>query len=169
MSEIIFGNTTDFGIRYVPGWNLEEDRLPIGNLHLILGGQLIGDNDESCLIGTWMYRMERILSVLENDVDKLFHSEFENRSDEEIFELIFKSNQLPEEFHPDFLHLPTLPPKVWQYCYVGLDETSDAYLIGMICKSDEMKFLWALPTLHCDSLIANFVRLGRFLCVQTVK
>jgi len=142
MTEKIFGNRTEFGIRYVSGWKSDDSKYNFGKLHLLLNGHLIGDENETCLIGTWISSMEKNLVLIENNSNKLYHSEFHKRTDEEIFEIIYKSNQLPEEFNQKHIDLPVLPNEVWQNCNLSIDETIDAYLIAMICDRDIMKFIW---------------------------
>lgn len=142
MTERIFGNKTGFGIRYVSGWKSNDGKYYFGKLHLLLNGQIIGDKNETCLMGSWISSMEHNLSLIENNSKRFYHPEFDKRTDEEIFELIYKSNQMPNEFNKDFIDLPVLPNEIWQYCNMGIDETIDAYLITMICKNHVMKFIW---------------------------
>ena len=131
MTERIFGNKTDFGIRYVSGWQSQDSKYYFGKLHLLLNGQIIGDKNESCLIVAWISRMQNILTLIENNSHRFYNPEFDKRTDEEIFELIYKSNQLPNEFNKDFIDLPVLSSEIWQYCNLSIDETTDAYLITM--------------------------------------
>ena len=142
MTEKIFGNKSEFGVRYMPGWKSKNGESHFAILHLLLDGQLIGDNNETALVGTWMRAMQNILDLLSHDYEKLYHEEFENRTDTEIFELIYKSNQLEEEFDPKFLHLPVLTNEIWRNCNINIDETIDAYLLTMIGKDDHIKFIW---------------------------
>ncbi|MCC6583622.1 MAG: hypothetical protein IT271_07965 [Chitinophagales bacterium] len=70
------------------------------------------------------------------------HKEFNSRSDEEIFELIFKSNQLEEEFKPQYKYLPILENTIWQDCHISIDETTDAWQIAMIQEDKILKIMW---------------------------
>jgi len=142
MTERVFGNKTEFGIKYVSGWKSQDSKYYFGKLHLLLNGQIIGDKNETCLIGTWISSMEDNLTLIENNSDRFYHPEFDKRTDEEIFELIYKSNQLPNEFNKHFIDLPVLSNEIWQYCNLSIDETIDAYLITMICESEILKFIW---------------------------
>ena len=142
MTEKIFGNKSEFAVRYVPGWKSQNNEYLHGKLHLMLNGFLLGDKDEDCLIETWISSMEHNLKLIENNSSKLYHPEFQKRTDEEIFELIYKSNQLPDEFNKNYLHLPIIPNEIWQNCNLSIDETIDAYLITMTCEKDILKFIW---------------------------
>ncbi|MFZ1789623.1 MAG: Imm42 family immunity protein [Saprospiraceae bacterium] len=142
MTDKVFGNKTEFGIRYVPGWKAKDSNLYFAKLHLLLDGQLIGNKNETSLVGTWMHSIQNILNLLTQDFEKLYHDEFENRTDAEIFELIYKANQLEEEFDSKFLHLPVLKNEIWVNCNINLDETIDAFLLSIIVKDEKIKFIW---------------------------
>jgi hypothetical protein len=141
MKEHIFGNT-DFGIRYQPNTKLIDHNRELAQLHLIIDNQIIGDPEEVCLVATWIASMEGNLHTIENHSEKLYHPEFENRTEQEIFELIYKSNQLEEEYKVEFEYLPVLPETIWQHCNFTIDETIDAYQIAMICKDEHITFIW---------------------------
>jgi hypothetical protein len=79
---------------------------------------------------------------LTNNVVKLYNKEFKNRTENEIFQMIYKANQMEEEYEEEFSYLPILPNSIWRYCNVGLDETIDAYLLTITSKDDEIKFIW---------------------------
>lgn len=151
MIEKVFGSKSTFGIRYVPGWKSEDGRHYFGKLHLILADQLIGDESETCLIGTWMYYMKRTLNLIIQDIDKLYHEEFKNRTDEEIFELIYKSNQCHEEYDPVFHYLPVITNDIWVSCNINIDETIDAYKLVMIKNHEQIKFIWKGWRKPCQS------------------
>ena len=139
----IFGNRKLFGIRYLPGWKSKDGRHQFATLHLILGNQIIGNPEEVCLVGTWLARLENILRILQTRTDKLFKAEFINKTDREVFELIFKSNQLDEEFDPKYSYLEQLDSEVWQFCSISIDETTDSYKITMTAdKKNNLKFIW---------------------------
>lgn len=142
MAEIVFGNKSEFGIRYVPGWKSKDSKYYFAKLHLLLDGQIIGDKDETCLVGTWMHSMQDILNILEQDYSKLYHEEFENRTDVEVFEMIKKSNQLVEDYSLEYYYLPVLSNEIWGNCNVNIDETIDGYFLTMINKEKHLKFIW---------------------------
>lgn len=143
-----FGDKNGFAIRYIPEKKyitLEGHEWLYAYLHLSINGQLIGDPTESCVALTWLNGLAGFLQRIKNGENK--HAEFVNRSDEEIFELIWKSNQLEEDFDPQFTHLPQLDSSVW-HCHLSLDETIDAYLITVTEQGDKLKFIckgWRRP------------------------
>jgi hypothetical protein len=144
MREIYFGDENQFAIRYLPGYNyvVNNRNWTYCFLNLKLGGHIIGDKDESSVSGVWIGGLERILNKLQLNFDGFKDKEFTNRPDEELFELVWKSNQLESKFDPRFLHLPQLDNSIWNYCSVRLDETIDQYLIAMIGLDDKIKFIW---------------------------
>lgn len=172
MTEKVFGNKSEFGIRYVPGWKSNDGKYYFATLHLLLDGQLIGDKDETCLVGTWMHYMQNNLNLLVHEFNKLYHEEFENRTDTEIFELIYKSNQLVEEHDPEFHYLPVLTNEIWANCNINIDETIDAYLLTMIEQDNQIKFIWKgwrepCPTHRIDKLYST--SLNREHVIQTIR
>lgn len=142
MTEKIFGSRSEFGIRYISGWKTQDGDHCFAKLHLFLKGELIGDQDETCLVNSWISSMEEMLKLIRDYSTKLYHPEFCSRTDDEIFELIYKSNQLPDEFNEKYLYLPVLSNEVWQYCNVEIDETIDNYLLTMNCHKNVLKFIW---------------------------
>jgi hypothetical protein len=141
-NEIILGSSKEFGIRYVPGWISDDGKYKFATLHLILTEQIIGSPNETCLLGTWLTKVESILENIQKNPEKLYHKEFKNRTENEIFQMIYKANQMEEEYEEEFSYLPILPNSIWRYCNVGLDETIDAYLLTITSKDDEIKFIW---------------------------
>ncbi|WKN41687.1 hypothetical protein [Tunicatimonas pelagia] len=100
------------------------------------------------------------------------NDEFKNRSDEEVFELIWKANQLEDEFDPTFNHLPILDNSIWAACHISIDETTDAWLITMIEENDELKLIWKgwrnpCPEERIGKLYA--VSIDKELAVKTIK
>lgn len=141
--EIIFGDTSGFAIRYVRGYIPEKHPDWIyGYLHFVLNGQVIGDRDEFCSTETWLWSLKLILKRMLMNPDEFKHPEFQDRKDEEIFELIWKANQSENEFEKDFLHLPKLENGLWSSCHISLDETTDAYLITLTEHEEKLKFIW---------------------------
>lgn len=141
--EIIFGDPSGFGIRYVRGYiSKDHPDWIYGYLHLILNGHVIGSADEFCSTETWLWSLKLILKRMLGDSDEFKHPDFFGRKDEEIFELIWKANQFESEFKKDFLHLPKLENSVWSSCHISLDETTDAYLITLTEHEDKLKFIW---------------------------
>lgn len=140
--EIYFGNTDTFAIRYVPGYKSAEGNHYYAICHLVLGGQIIGDKNEFCYLNSWMYSLQLIKEQIKTDFLSIQHKEFNNRSDKEIFELIWKANQLEEDYKPEYLSLPKLENKVWSKCQISIDETTDAFLITMSADNEKIKFIW---------------------------
>ncbi|MFK7001933.1 Imm42 family immunity protein [Flavobacterium oreochromis] len=141
-SETYFGDKNNFAIRYVQGHTDKSKNYFYASCHLVLNGQIIGDIDEICFLNSWKTSVQDFKERIKNDFDLLWHPEFNNRTDTEIFELILKANQLKEEYNPQFAHLPVLENEIWSNCHISLDETTDAFLIAMIKQNEQIKFLW---------------------------
>ena len=141
-TETVFGNPNTFAIRYVPGYTYANSNFIYAYCHLVLGGQLIGVRDEPCVVTTRSAHLERIKERLKHNFESIVHEEFNNRNDEELFELVCKSNRMEEQHSPAFAHLPVLENKVWQNCCITFDETTDAWLIAMVAQNGRVKFLW---------------------------
>ena len=144
MNKKYFGDKETFAIRYVPEFKstYQGHTWYYAYLHLQLGGQIIGTIEESCSAPNWTYKAALLLDRLTNHFDKFSHPEFLNRTDQEIFELVWKSNQLDTEFDPQYAYLPQLDNNVWVYCGLGLGETIDAYLITITAFDNVIKFIW---------------------------
>ncbi|WP_130736049.1 Imm42 family immunity protein [Flavobacterium sp. J27] len=136
--EKYLGDKKKFAIRFLPIKNDSE----FAFCHLVLNGEIIGDQNESCYLNTWKNSLKEIKEKIVNSSKKLFHKEFENRSDREIFELIWKANQCEQDFNPKYNYLPVLENEIWSNCNIGIDETTDAYLITMIENKGLIKFIW---------------------------
>jgi hypothetical protein len=139
---MIFGDKETFAINYRPQ-DLDYVNEPYiwPHIHLILGGKFIGNPDEACMLGTWCGFKNQVEKIKKNQ-GNLRHSAFEGLSDEEIFELIDKTNQLEEEFKPEFMYLPQLSTKLWYLHRITIDETIDGYYIMVIEENNQLKFMW---------------------------
>lgn len=138
----LFGDKITFAISYRP-YDRELTDHAFAYCHIILGGHFIGSKDESCLLGTWSLFIEDLLNHIETNKGNLSNSLFSGLTDREIFELIFKSNQIDKDFDPAFADLPAQPTnELWVKHCVRLDETIDAYLIVVIEVGEKLKFIW---------------------------
>ncbi|OJJ14418.1 hypothetical protein BKI52_42300 [marine bacterium AO1-C] len=146
MSEIYYGDKETFAVRYVPGFKLEsEDGTQnfYANMHLVLGGQIIGNPEEPCLLSLWLPGVDWLQDNLHDRFDYLYDKEFEGRSDEEIFVMIWKANELESDYDPKYLYLPKLNQVIWDICTIKIDETIDAWFLAVIKHNDyQLKFLW---------------------------
>ncbi len=140
--EIYIGNKDTFAIRYVPGYSSKDGDHYYAFCHLVLGGQIIGDKNESCYLNSWKYSIHLLKEQIRTDFQSIQHKEFTNKSDKELFELIWKANQLEEEYKLEYLYLPALENKVWSNCNISIDETTDAFLITMTEDNGKIKFIW---------------------------
>ena len=140
--EIIFGDKSTFAIRYVSGHIYKDNpNWLYAFLHFILGGHVIGDQEESCAVEkSWLPSLKLVKDNLIKN--RLRHSEFKNRSDDELFELVYKANQSESEFKVQYKHLPQLDSEIWSHCCIRIDETTDAYLIALLEIDDQLKFIW---------------------------
>lgn len=139
--EIVFGDKRTFGIRYVPSYSVKS-RDDFAYCHLMLGGQIIGRKQETCYLKSWKSSIEWLRDQLRDDLDSIRNTEFKDKTNEELFELIRKVNQLEEDHNIDFSHLPVLDTEVWGKCVIRIDETIDSYFITMIESDGRIKFLW---------------------------
>ena len=137
-----FGDKNTFAIRYVPGYFDKSKKYFYAYCHLILGGQIIGDLHEICYLDSWKNSIEKLKDQLLNNFGSISNSEFKDRNDREIFELINKANQIQEDYNPDFYYLSVLENSIWNNCHFNIDETTDAYTLSMIEFSGKIKFLW---------------------------
>lgn len=142
MNEIYFGNKNKFAIRYVPVYKNKDSNHFYAYLHLVLGGQIIGDIEESCYLTTWLISIKKIRDRVNLQFENFKNKEFINRSDDEIFELIWKANQMEGDYNHKYLYLPVLDNSIWNYCHVAIDETIDAWLITMTENKGNLKFIW---------------------------
>jgi hypothetical protein len=141
-SDYIFGDKNTFAISYVPDFSDINQRNYYAYCHLVLGGQIIGDIKESCYLDSWKNSIEKLKDQLLNNFHLIFNSEFKDRNDREIFELICKSNQLKEDYKSDYNYLPVLESSIWNNCHFNIDETTDSYTLIMIWLNGKIKFLW---------------------------
>jgi hypothetical protein len=141
-NETYIGDKNTFAIRYVSGYTDKDKKNFYAYCHLVLGGQIIGEPNESCFLNSWKDSLEGLKDIISNSFDSLSHPEFRNRSDKELFELIWKANQLEDEYKIEYMHLPVLDNKIWHNCHLSIDETTDAFLITVTEQNGEIKFLW---------------------------
>jgi hypothetical protein len=139
----IFGNEKTFGIQClitndppVNGWIFIR-------CHLFLGGQLIGNQDETDSLGVTSQHLEMLRDRVAGLPGTISHPLFQFLTDIEILELILKSNQLEEEFEPQYYYLPALEAEGLfgkHSFYVG--ESTNAYFLVVIEQLGLLKFLW---------------------------
>lgn len=139
---VYFGNKNTFAVRYARGYTDKDNGHFYAYCHLVLGGQIIGDKDELFFKKSWHYSLERIKERIRNNFSDISNNEFINRSDREIFELVWKANQLEEEYKPEYAYLPVLSNEVWSNCGLSIGETTDAYLMVMVGSGNDVKFTW---------------------------
>lgn len=119
-NETYYGDKKSFAIRF-----LKSDNSKFAFCHLMFAEKIIGDINEPCYLGTWKNSIETLKKEIKNGkfkVDKF--KAFENKSDDEIFDLIWDEDQ------------------EYNILQVTIDETIDAYLISLIEKAGMLKFLW---------------------------
>jgi hypothetical protein len=166
-----FGDNEIFAIRYRPYERLLNDDA-IAYCHFVLGGHLIGEIEEPCLLGTWTMFVKDLLNHVEINRGNLSNQLFTGLTDREIFELIYKSNQLEEDFDPAFDYLATQPSEeLWSMHHITLDETIDAYRIVLIEDGENLKFIWECWRDPCPSNEIGqlySVTVGHSLFISTV-
>ncbi len=172
MRATYFGDKNRFAIRYIPGYKTKGSNYYYAFLHLVLSGQIIGDSNESCFLLSWLASMKELLNRIQERSEVMESGEFRDRSDEEIFELIWKANQLEDEFDLTYDYLPILDSSVWAACHLSIDETTDAWLITVTKEKDDLKFIWKgwrdpCPEDRIDKIYS--VRIERELVIKTIK
>lgn len=178
-NEIYFGNEDTFAIRYISGYTDKRKKYFFAYCHLVLGGQIIGDKEEVCYLNAWTYSLKFLKEQIKNNFNSICHPEFNGRTDRELFELIWKANQLEDDYELEFVHLPVLDNSVWSNCHISIDETTDAFLITMTELNGKIKFLWEgwrdpCPTDRIGKLFSvvvdrQFVIETMEKCLQTVE
>lgn len=136
------GNPETFAIRFIPGYTDQSKKYSYAYCHLVLGGQIIGEKGEMCFLNTWLFSLRMLRNLIKDGYSSICHPEFRNRTDREIFEMIWKANQSEEDYTPEYEYLPVLEHEVWSNCSVSLDETTDAFLIAVIGYESNLKFIW---------------------------
>ena len=136
-----FGEPSAFGIRYKPGYRYRDYAHSFAFLHLVIGGQIIGDPEESCQTDTWLRGLSHLRTRVVDHFDELEHEAFAGRTDRELHELIWKANQDPDQYDPRFSYLPSLSNRVWERCHISIDETTDSWLVAMLACQGRLKFL----------------------------
>lgn len=167
--EKYFGDRTSFAIRYKP---YNDNNHSFACLHLILKGQLIGDPQEPTSIIGWLQTIEYYSDRLLYEFENLTVKEFDNKEDEEIWEMIWKSNQLHEEYNQKYLHLPTLENIVWEKCHVTFDETTDSWLLAMVKQNENLKIMWKGLDAPCPERNINklySITVDKEFVIQTIN
>lgn len=140
LKETYIGDKKAFAIRYAPVQNSEYTPALPACCHLVLGGQIIGNPDEPCHISTWINALNYHREFLQRGLVSLSNGTFTNRSDEEIFHLIWTHNEPDGRFSPTFQAILDNDP--WENCRFYLDETTSAYIMAMAECDGVVKFLW---------------------------
>ena len=162
------GENDGFFIRYL----LIKNDPNFAFCHLFLNGQIIGDQNEACYLVTWLSSMRNVKERIADNSKLLYHREFFNRNDQELFELILKSNELKKDFNIEYDYLPVLENEVWNNCHISIDETTDAYLIMMLEIDDKIKFLWKGWRQPCaiDKISRLYsVVIGKKVIIETIE
>jgi hypothetical protein len=139
----IFGDKNTFAVCYKarPEWNTETQVLVY--CHLMLAGTIIGDPDEVDMLGTCVGGLDRLRNKILRNEGKLNDVLFDGLSDDEIMELVYKSNQLEEEYNPIYAHLPRQTTNnLWLKHTVSIAESTDQYAIIVFEQNGKLKFLW---------------------------
>lgn len=138
-----FGNKKTFAISYNsrPEWNTGSHILVY--CHLVLDGLIIGDPEEVDLLGTCISDLQKLRLKVSINEGHFRNPLFARLNDNEILELIYKSNQLKEEYDPAFSYLPTFETnELWNNHTVKLAESTDQYAIVVIEENELLKFIW---------------------------
>jgi hypothetical protein len=140
----IFGNRNTFAICYTP---VSKSRNSEGAVliycHLMLKGNLIGDPNEWNILGNCFCDLLDLRNKVQKNQGQFRDSIFDGLNDYEIMELIYKSNQLEEEYNPAFSHLPVLKSnELWYNHTFMLAESIDQYKLVVFEEEGKLKFVW---------------------------
>jgi immunity protein 42 of polymorphic toxin system len=139
----IFGEKDIFAISYKTGPEWNSGNQPLIYCHLILKGILIGDPEEVDLLGTCVGHLQRLRDKVQKNEGYLSDPPFDGLDDNEVMELIYKSNQLEEDYDPVFSYLPSAETNdLWYRHTVSLAESTDHYAIVVFEEKEKLKFLW---------------------------
>jgi hypothetical protein len=139
---MIFGNKETFAINYRPEDPWEGGKYVFPYIHLILGGKFIGNPEESCLLGTWWSYFSPKIEYFKKMRGNYRHPAFEGLSDEEIFELISRTNVDEPIFEAKYPNLPKVEDYLWERHHFSIDETIDGHYIQVIEENNQLKFMW---------------------------
>jgi hypothetical protein len=153
-----FGDPERFAIKIRP-CRAEYNYTPDSKMaicHLVIGGHLVGAFDEECYLPTWASSLATKKQKIVQNRERLFPKVFEGLSDREIWASILKSNQLEDEFEPEYLYLAQLDNQIWVDHFFWIDETTDACMIGVYVKDEQISFLvqayyWSKETGHTQA------------------
>lgn len=133
-----WGNPDLFAIRYDASC-IEKD---FKRLHIMLGGQIIGDSNELCYFSTWIASIQQLYFRIKFKRSQL-DLDISPYSRIELYELIKKSGQLEKDFSPEFIYLPKYDSQaIWARCNLSLDETTDAWDMYFLSNNDNVLFFW---------------------------
>ena len=139
----IFGDKSTFAICYSPGPKWNDHPQVMTYCYLMLAGKIIGNPDEADMLGTCVADLERLRSKAIQNEGNFGEASFDTLSDDEIMEMVYKSNQLEEEYNPLYHHLPGHKTnELWRKHAVYLAESTDQYAIIVFEQNGKLKFLW---------------------------
>ena len=104
---------------------------------------IIGESEEFDVLGTCVGDLERLRDKIQKYEGHFRDILFDGLTDDEVMELIYKSNQLESEYNPVFSHLPVMKTnELWYKHTVTLAESTDSYNIVVFEEGGKLKFVW---------------------------
>lgn len=139
----IFGDSNSFAIEC----SIDSEpstQYPTIFCHLVLGNELIGNAEECDLLELCAMHLYDLRELIDEGKGSLTHPLFQTLNDREILELIYKSNQLEEEFNPAFSYLPALEEEslLSRHTFM-LAESLDQHYLVLIEQDEKLKFIWS--------------------------
>jgi hypothetical protein len=138
----IFGDKESFAISYRPRRDWSTESTILVYCHLMLKGTIIGP-DEVDMLGTCIGDLQRLRDKVSKNEGNFRDPLFMGLKDDEIMELIYKSNQLEDEYNPAYAYLPALKTnELWYKHQVTIAESTDHYALVVFEENGKLKFLW---------------------------
>jgi Immunity protein 42 len=139
----IFGEKDIFAISYKPGAEWSSGSQVLIFCHIMLKGTIIGNTEEVEMLGTCVADLQRLRDKVQTNEGYFRDPLFDGLDDNEVMELIYRSNQLEEDYDPAFSYLPSVETNdLWYRHTVTLAESTDHYAIVVFEEKGLLKFLW---------------------------
>ncbi len=162
--ERFIGNPDVFAIAYCE-WPKEYGESISNGYHFIISYWVIDNNvisNMSCSLVNRLYdKLTSNSEFIRKNQNSLYIKEFDGLTNSEIFELIMKSNQLEDEYDPQYLHLPVLENEIWSRHTIFLDETVDGFTICYYVKNDEINII--IKDYEDNRIISQTMPINTFL------
>lgn len=146
---LVFGEPAQFAIRFkeyeavkqVNRSGLQTDYSLQVHAHFVIGGEVVGIEDDQFMLGTWLGCIERFLGRMQRDEIPFYDAVFAGLGMEEVLALVFKANQLEEEYDPQFAHLPVKDSGFWNKHMLHFGYITDWHLLVFFDDGNGLKII----------------------------